>query len=160
MEDKLEVGDDVVIYGFVYNVDGVAKVRNAIIVRINGLLLEDTFKLAKDLINADTCTEYELAPSFKTRYDALSEDNKEIFDGITISCKANENDNELTGSVKLSDKLSYMISLKAADVETFETIANKITAKSNTIVGVIIGVAALLAIAFYYLIGKKKFARQ
>ena len=159
MSEKLADGDDVVVYGTVSNVDGVATMANATIVSVNGLVLEETFKLAADVIKADTCKDYANAEDYQTRYDALSADNQAIFASITVNCKVNEDDADLSGSVNLLDKLTYMGQLNNINNVSFETTLNNLVDSKNVNLVLVIGLLGLISVAGYYFINKKRFAK-
>jgi len=149
MSEKLADGDDVVVYGTVSNVDGVATMANATIVSVNSLVLEETFKLAADVIKADTCKDYANAEDYQTRYDALSADNQAIFASITVNCKVNEDDADLSGSVNLLDKLTYMGQLNSVNNDSAETILNNLVVSNNVNLVLVIGLLGLISVAGY-----------
>ncbi len=103
--------------------------------------------LIKDVTNIDTCSEYNQYDELVARYNALSEEEKAIFDATKV------------GNYTLGHKLSYMGELAKANENTSNANNNLFTSlnnSSNTSFVLIIGVMGLMAIAAYYFLNKKK----
>ena len=161
METKPVEGDVIMVYGIAKNYNGTKELVDTLLVSLNGQTTTEVFKLIEAVINADTCNDYALATDYEARYDALSDDHKAIFDGITINCKANESDTELSASVNLLEKLNYMVGLNASKqapaVES--NLLSSLKSVNKSYIVLFIGLLGLTAILGYYFINKKKYAR-
>ncbi len=158
MTSKLNNNDDIIIYGAISNKDGEVEINNAIIVSINRIAQEETFKLIEDVIIVDTCKDYANASDYRARYNALDESKQAIFNSIVINCKADKTDTSLTGSVSLNDKLSYMEVLNASETtNSEESLLNSFVSSNNISIVLVVGLLGLAAIAGYYFVNKKKY---
>lgn len=158
MTSKLNNNDDVIIYGAISNKDGEVVINNAIIVSINRIAQEETFKLIEDVITVDTCKDYANASDYRARYNALDASKQAIFNSIVINCKADKTDASLTGSVSLIDKLSYMEVLNASEsTNSEESLLNSFVSSNNISIVLVVGLLGLAAIAGYYFVNKKKY---
>ncbi len=158
MTNRLNRKDDVVVYGAISNKDGEAVINSAIIVSINRIAQEETFKLISEVISADTCNDYSKAADYRNRYNELSTDKQNIFDSIVINCKANKDDTSLSETVSLGDKLAYMETINAREATKSEaSLLNSFVSSNNISIILVVGLLGLAAIAGYYFLNKKKY---
>ena len=159
MSTKPQVGDAIVVYGAISNYKNGAQVKNAVLVSINNTILEETFKLASEVIGADACHSDEKQVSdFRTRYNALTSENQAIFNSITINSKSEYESDAAT--VTLINKLEYMETHKpTSNSEGLSSnLLTNITSSNNTIFVLVVGLLGLISIAGYYFLNKKKYS--
>ncbi len=111
--------------------------------------------LVDQLTQLDTCTEHAQAPALRSKYEALSEDEKVLFAREEIVDQDGEK-NDVT--ISAMSKLEYMEYLEKLSNSTGAN-HNVMTQSENTTsiyLVAIIGVVGLMSIVGYYFISKKR----